>query len=104
MFQTKVVEEIKRHFLCSVTFFFENCTVCDIIRKNIAERGRPQMTIWRMHIACWIPFYSHTLIIYNLYCSSTAAVVAGTRLKCFVILALPVLLVLVLTLNYEILY
>jgi len=23
--------------------------------KNIVEPGRPQMTIWRMHIACWIP-------------------------------------------------
>jgi len=23
--------------------------------KNIVERGRPQMAIWRMRIACWIP-------------------------------------------------
>ena len=23
--------------------------------KNIVERGRSQMTIWRMRIACWIP-------------------------------------------------
>jgi len=23
--------------------------------KNIVERGRPQMTIFRMRIACWIP-------------------------------------------------
>ena len=23
--------------------------------KNIVERGRPQVTIWRMRIACWIP-------------------------------------------------
>ena len=23
--------------------------------KNIVEPGRPQMTIWRMRIACWIP-------------------------------------------------
>ena len=23
--------------------------------KNIVERGRPQMIIWRMRIACWIP-------------------------------------------------
>jgi len=22
--------------------------------KSIAEPGRPQMTIWRMHFACWI--------------------------------------------------
>ena len=23
--------------------------------KNIVERGRTQIAIWRMHIACWIP-------------------------------------------------
>jgi hypothetical protein len=23
--------------------------------KNIVVPGRPQMTIWRMRIACWIP-------------------------------------------------
>jgi len=23
--------------------------------KNIVERGRPQMTKWRMRIACWTP-------------------------------------------------
>jgi len=23
--------------------------------KIIVERGRPQITIWRMRIACWIP-------------------------------------------------
>jgi len=23
--------------------------------KNTVQSGRPQMTIWRMHIACWIP-------------------------------------------------
>ena len=23
--------------------------------NNIVEPGRPQMTIWRMRIACWIP-------------------------------------------------
>jgi hypothetical protein len=28
--------------------------------KNTAERGRPQMTIWRMSIACWIPKATNT--------------------------------------------
>jgi len=55
MFQTKFVEKIKTHILCSVTFFFENRVVYEIMWKNIVERGRPQMTIWRMSIACWIP-------------------------------------------------
>jgi len=34
MFQTKVVEKIKTHILCSVTFF-ENHAVCEILWKNI---------------------------------------------------------------------
>jgi len=28
--------------------------------KNIVERVRPQMTIWRMRIACWIPTATNT--------------------------------------------
>ena len=43
-----------KHFLCSVTFFFDNRGVYEIMWKNIIELGRPQMTIWRMRIACWI--------------------------------------------------
>jgi len=34
-------------------FFSENY-VYERMWKNILERGRPQMTIWRMHIACWM--------------------------------------------------
>ena len=63
MFQTKFVEEIKTHVLCSVTFFLpENRAVYEIMWKNIVERGRQQMTVWRMRIVCWIPkaIYTHT--------------------------------------------
>ena len=41
-------------------FFSENRTVCEIMWKNVVERGRAQMTIWRMHIACWIPKATNT--------------------------------------------
>jgi len=34
---------------------FENCAIYEIMQKNILESDRPQMTIWRMRIACWIP-------------------------------------------------
>jgi len=54
MFQTKVAEIIKTHFLCSV-MFFENRAVYEKMWKNFVEPGRPRMTIWRMRIACWIP-------------------------------------------------
>jgi hypothetical protein len=43
------------HILCSVTVFFENRAVDEIMWKNIAESDRPHMTIRRMPIACWIP-------------------------------------------------
>jgi len=33
----------------------ENRAVYEIIWKSIVERSRPQMVIWRMRIACWIP-------------------------------------------------
>ena len=59
MFQTKVVEILETHILCSITFF-ENRTVYDIMWKNIAERGRPQMTTSCMCIACWVPKATNT--------------------------------------------
>ena len=30
------------------------------MEKNFVERDRPQMTIWRMCIACWIPKATNT--------------------------------------------
>jgi hypothetical protein len=55
MSQTKVIEEIKTYFVLSnFYFFFETLTVYELRWKNIVERGRPQMTIWRMRIVCWI--------------------------------------------------
>jgi hypothetical protein len=53
MFHTKVVETIKTHILCLI-FLFENRTVYQIMWKNIVVPDKPQMTIWRMRIACWI--------------------------------------------------
>ena len=41
------------HFVFN-DFFSENHAIYEIMWKNIVERDRPQMTIWRMCIACWI--------------------------------------------------
>ena len=60
MFQTKVVEKIKTHILCSVSFFSENRAVYEIMWENIVEPDRPQMTIQRMRIAHWIPKATNT--------------------------------------------
>ena len=53
MFETKLVQQIRLPILSSVTFF-ENLVVYEIMWKTIIERGWPQMTIWRMRVACWI--------------------------------------------------
>jgi hypothetical protein len=45
MFQTKFVEELKTHILCSVTFFSENHTVYEITWKIMVQLERPQVTI-----------------------------------------------------------
>jgi hypothetical protein len=61
MFQIKIVKNIKTLILCSVAFF-ENRAVYEKKWKNIVERGKPQMTIWRTRIACWIPKATNTHI------------------------------------------
>ena len=63
MFHKKVVEKIKTNLLCSITFFL-NCAVYETMWKHIAEPDLPQMTIWHMHIACWIPKATNTLSEY----------------------------------------
>ena len=49
--------------------------------KNILEPVRPQMTTWRMRVACWILKATNTVGFCNTYSFSTATVVARTRLK-----------------------
>jgi len=55
------VEYIKTFFLFS-NFFrsFENRAVGGIVQKNVGEPDRPQLTIWRIRIACWIPKATNT--------------------------------------------
>jgi len=56
----KFVKEIKTHFVFSNFFFFENRAVYEITWKNKVERGRPQLTVRCMRIACWIPKATNT--------------------------------------------
>ena len=55
----RFVEKIETHFMFNI-FFFENRAVYEIMWKNTAERWRPQMTIWRIRIACYIPKATNT--------------------------------------------
>jgi len=59
MFQTKVVQKIKTHILCSVTFPRKSCRLWENV-ENTVQRSRPQVTIWRMRIACQIPKATNT--------------------------------------------
>ena len=80
MFQTKVVDKIENYISCPNTFYFVNRAVCEIMWKNAVERGRPLMTIWRMHIACLVPKATETHSEYECtYCFSTATIVARMR-------------------------
>jgi hypothetical protein len=79
MFQTNIVEKFRTHILCSITFF-ENHAVYEIMWKNVVEWGRPQMTVWRMRIACWIPRAATTPRLFSTYWFPTATIVAGTHL------------------------
>ena len=72
MCQTKAAEIIETHILCSVTFL-ENCAVYEIMWKNIVQPGRPQMTIWRMRIACWISKTTHTHTHTHTICNTAFA-------------------------------
>jgi len=86
MFRTKVVEKNKK--LCHRSFFL-NRAVYEIMWKNKVEPGRPQMTILRMHIACWIPKAAkYTPMLCNARCFFSATMVARTSLH----VTLPVLL------------
>ena len=49
----QICRENKNTFFVYEFFFFENLDVCEIMWK-IVQPDRPQMTIWRMRIACWV--------------------------------------------------
>jgi hypothetical protein len=61
MFQTEIVEKIKTHILCSVTFSFSDSrAVYQIMWKNVVQPVSLQTTIWRMRMACWVPKATNT--------------------------------------------
>jgi len=54
-FSNKSCRENQNTHFASNNFFFLNPYVYEIMWKNIVQSDRPQMTIWRMRVACWIP-------------------------------------------------
>jgi hypothetical protein len=90
-FWDKFVEEIKIHILCSVNIFRKSYRLYENMLKNTVVRGRPQMTIWRVHIACWINNFTITnrsCVIFLLFHSNNGCTNAP---QCYVVRSLTVL-------------
>ena len=56
----KSERESKHTFCVQYLYSPEYHAVYEVMWKNIVERCRPQITIWRMFIACWIPKATNT--------------------------------------------
>jgi hypothetical protein len=55
MFQTKVVDKIKTHILCSIIFFRKSCCLWFNVEKYGTDRqATDDNIIRRMRFACWI--------------------------------------------------
>ena len=55
MFYTKVLEKIKTHILCSVTFFRKSCRLWDNVEKYSGAREvTDDNRKWSLRLACWI--------------------------------------------------
>jgi len=81
MFQMKVVDKIKTHKPCSINRF-ENCGVCEMLWKSMAEPERPLMSIWYGACTLYAGYGNrHTLRICNDYCFFTATMVTRTCLN-----------------------
>jgi hypothetical protein len=73
--------------------FFKNRAVYGIMWKSFVERGRPQMTIWRMLIACWISKAANTYTGYVTIIAFSLQQWWHECASCYVIPTLPVLLI-----------
>jgi hypothetical protein len=81
MFQTDIVEKIKTHILCLITFSRKSCRLWDNAEKcgRAGEATDDIIIIRRMRNACWIN--KATDRIFHTYCVFTATMVSGTRLS-----------------------
>ena len=60
-FQKNIIDKIKTLVTINISFFSENRTIYVIMWKNIVEPDRPQITIRRMRISCWMPEATNTI-------------------------------------------
>jgi len=63
----KICKKESKTFYVQKLFFLENRAFCEITWNNTVEPGRPQMTIWRTRIACWIRTSTNTYSDYVIF-------------------------------------
>jgi len=87
MFQTKVVNKIKTHISYSV--FFLSRPVCEMMWRNIAEPGKPQMTMAHAHCMLATNVFSGFVIITALtqqqWLHERASMLRYTYIVCLVV-------------------
>ena len=67
LFPTKVVEKIKTHILCSVTFFRKSCRLWDKVEKYCRTGQATDDKMAHAHCMLDTQGYKHTLRICNIY-------------------------------------
>ena len=67
MFQTKVVQKIKTHILCSVTFFRKSCGLWNNVEKCCTSGQVTDGNMAHAHCMLDTSGYRHTLTIFNIY-------------------------------------
>jgi hypothetical protein len=87
-FQIKIVQKIKPHTLCPITFFL-NHAIYEKICKNKTQPKRPHMTIWCMRIGCWMTKATHIHTIYVILSLSPGNSGFAKESECYVTRTLP---------------
>jgi hypothetical protein len=68
MFQVKVVERIKTHILCSITFFRKSFRLGDNAEKyGTHKQAKDDNIIWRMRFARWVTNATNTRTQYVIF-------------------------------------
>jgi hypothetical protein len=84
-------ENQNTHFIFNTPLPNENRAAYDLTWKNMVEPVTPPMTIWRIHIACWIAELQKHSTICNTYCFFYCNNGCTNAPQCYVIRTLPLL-------------
>jgi hypothetical protein len=81
IFQTKVVEKIKKHILCSATFFSKIVSLWDDVEKYCRAGQATDDNMANAHYMLDTQGYKYTQMLRSIHCFSTAKMVTRTRLN-----------------------